>query len=131
MSYDDTLATDRDRARSLIGDTDESAELHSDEHIDAVLTEQGSLGMAVSYLAHELVVRYEQDPISFRDAGGEFNFSQRLTTWRLLATAYRTVITAQAAASVAAASSSPFSSVAVTYSGDSTTDEYGRSGRYC
>lgn len=94
MPYDDTLQTDRDRARSILGDTDDDHPLHSDDHIEAVLTAQGSLALGVSYLAHELVVRYEQDPVKFENAGGSYDFKERLTSWRLLATPYRAALAA-------------------------------------
>jgi hypothetical protein len=132
VSYDDTLATDLDRVRSILGDTDDTNELHSDEHIEAVLSARGSLPLAVSYLAHELVVWFEQEPVTFRDVAGEKNFSERLTTWRLLAAPYTAEITAQATAAAYAANTtaSPLSFVPATFTGSEATDEYGRSCRW-
>jgi hypothetical protein len=123
VSYDDTLATDLDRARSLIGDTTDP-ELHSDEHIDAVLTAQGSLGLAVSYLAWELVMRFANDPIKFTDVGGSYDYSHRIALWQVLAAPYQASLVTDATPS--SVSASPFSSVSVTYTGATDTDEYSR-----
>ena len=57
-NYNELLLTDRDRARSLLGDTEidpvEDA-LHSDEHIAAVLEQQDSFAAAVAWLAWSLI----------------------------------------------------------------------------
>lgn len=84
-SYNELLPTDMDRARALLGDSDDTAVLFSDEHINAVLTAQGSLYAGLAWLAFELVSRFEQDPVRFSNAAGSMDFSERLKTWRRLA----------------------------------------------
>lgn len=84
MSYDETLATDRDVARSLLGDT--ASVLLTDAHIDAVLTFKGSLNAAVAFLAGELVTRFAQQPTSISlPSGLSVSYAGRLSSWQALA----------------------------------------------
>lgn len=102
-TYDELLPTDLDRARSMTGDTTVEPEedaLHSDEHIEAVLTAEGSLAAAVAYLADELVARFAQEPVRMSDDGSTIDFSARIPVWQALATRMRATV---AAASEAAA----------------------------
>jgi hypothetical protein len=103
-SYNELLETDLDRARSMLGDTvvePASKALHSDEHITAVLTAEGSLTAAVAYLADELVTRFGQEPVRITDDGSTIDFSERIKAWRDLATRMRTAVAAVEAASAA------------------------------
>lgn len=93
-SYNELLPTDMDRARALLGDTDDSVVLFSDEHINAVLAAQGSLAAGLAWLAFELVTRFEQDPVKFTNAAGSMDFSERLKTWRRLAAPVLDTLTA-------------------------------------
>lgn len=84
-TYDETLPTDKDKARSLLGDTDvepDANALHSDEHITAVLALEGSLNAAVVYLAKELIAKYAQEPIKITEQGRTIDLSERLRAWR-------------------------------------------------
>jgi hypothetical protein len=64
MSYDATLATERDQVRMYLGDTsnDAATELVTDAHISAVLTLVGSVAAAVVVLARELLARFAAEP---------------------------------------------------------------------
>jgi hypothetical protein len=104
MSYNDALLTDLDRIRSIIGDTDEDTELHSDEHITAVLAAQGTVGLAAAYLAFELTMRFANDPIKFTNVGGSYDFSHRMALWQTLAAPYVATIVATASGGVSASS---------------------------
>lgn len=57
-SYDSTLATDRDKVRFEIQDTEESDQLFSDEEIDARLTSMGSVPATVLDLAKKLMMKF-------------------------------------------------------------------------
>lgn len=102
-TYNELLLTDVDRARSLLGDTTvEPAEdaLHSDEHIVAVLDQEGSLAGAVAYLADELVTRFAQEPVKITKDGRSLDYSARIPAWQALATRMRTAVAAAAASAV-------------------------------
>ena len=57
-TYDTSLGTTRDEVRLLIGDTDTTAQLFSDEEIAAVLASAGSPRAAAAELALNLSARY-------------------------------------------------------------------------
>lgn len=118
-TYDDTLSTDKDKARSQIGDTDITDALMSDEHIEAVLTWKGSVALAVAYLAQELIARFARDPIRMTDNGATTDMTENMRIWRQLAG------DAQAAASGGA-----LSFVTANYTGEATTDEFARPPNY-
>lgn len=61
MGYDDTLPTDKDKARAALGDTNDSAELLTDGHINAVLGLYGFNGGLV-FLANELTAFFGRKP---------------------------------------------------------------------
>jgi hypothetical protein len=87
MSYSDTLDTDLDKARALLGDTSNNAatELLTDDHIDAVLTLYAFNG-GVSFLARELASRYAQQPGSVSlPSGLSVSWAERVKTWLALA----------------------------------------------
>ncbi len=84
-SYNDALPTDTDKARSLLGDTDANDWLFSNEHIAAVLTQQGGLAKGVAYLANELVARFGRQPTRMSDQGTTVDYGERLAAWRAIA----------------------------------------------
>lgn len=114
-TYDETLSTDTDKARSRIGDTDVTDALMSDEHIDAVLAWRGSVDAAVVYLAQELVARFARNPIRMSDNGTSIDMSENMKVWRQIA---------GDAQSSAAGGALTF--VPATYTGDDTAGEFGR-----
>lgn len=123
-SWNDTLPTDRDRLRALIGDTAADAWLLSDSHLDAVLSLKGSLLAAVGFCCDELIARFAQQPVRTSSQGELIDFGERIAVWRQ--------ISAQAKAEVSAAGNatgSPFTFVPATY-GEPETDEYARLTRY-
>lgn len=84
MSYDDTLPTDLDKARALLGDT-ASTELLTDDHIEAVLALYAFNG-GVAFLAQELATRYAQKPGSVSlPSGLSVSWAERVKTWLALA----------------------------------------------
>ncbi len=90
MSYNDTLATDLDKARALIGDTSNDAnELLTDGHISAVLVLY-AFNAAVAFLATELATRFAQQPGSVSlPSGLSVSWATRVSTWLALATQMR------------------------------------------
>lgn len=86
-TYDDTLPTDKDRARAILGDTNTASALLSDEHITAVLALEGSVSAGAAALADELIARFARDPVRITTGGDTVDFSGRLTAWqRIVAT---------------------------------------------
>jgi hypothetical protein len=114
-TYNDTLPTDLDRARSLIGDTDMTNALMSDEHVEAVLGYKGSLNAAVAYLATELVARFAKSPIRKSATGISVDYTENLKLWRQIA--------GDATAQEAGGS---ISFIPANYTGDEPTDEFSR-----
>lgn len=88
QTYDDTLPSDRDKARSVLGITDVStAELAlvSDEYIDAVLVWKDGLDGAVAFIAASLASRYAQMPTSVSSSGKSVSWGERVRNWLALA----------------------------------------------
>jgi hypothetical protein len=85
VSYDPTLATDRDKVRALLGDT-AATELLADEHIDAVLAWKNDFNTSVAFLAQELESHFATQPSSVSlPSGLSVSFARR--TWaNLIAT---------------------------------------------
>ena len=81
-SYDDALPTDRDKIRAILGDTNSGDWLHTDSHIDAVLTWQASIDAAVAFLARELIARYASQPVRMSSEGQTRDYSDRLKSWQ-------------------------------------------------
>lgn len=119
-TYQDSLPSDRDRARATLGDTSASDWLHTDDHINAVLTWKGSLDAAVAFLAGELIARFAQEPVRKTAQGESLDYSDRLKSWQAI------VAKAEAAASVTSGVGG-IQMVAATYGGaNSTADEFSR-----
>lgn len=84
MSYDDTLPTDLDKARALLGDTS-STELLTDDHIEAVLALY-PFNSAVAFMAEGLAARFAQNPSSVAlPSGLSVSWSERVKYWKGLA----------------------------------------------
>jgi hypothetical protein len=114
-TYDDTLPTDRDKARSLIGDVNMDAPLMSDEHMDSVLSWQGSLQGAVAYLAQELIAKFSSSPIRKTAGNITVDYTENIKQWQLIV-----------AASQQQLSGGGLVFVPATYTGEALTDEWGR-----
>lgn len=86
FTYDDTLATARDRLRFALGDTVEAEALLQDATYEAALTRHGQdEAKAQSDLAAGLVARYSREPDRVRrDDGTEVSWKERLTAWRAM-----------------------------------------------
>src|SRR6476661_5671709 len=84
MAYDDTLPTDLDKARFLLGDTSAS-ELLTDDHIEAVLGLY-PFNSAVAFMAEGLAARFAQNPSSVSlPSGLSVAWSERVKQWKALA----------------------------------------------
>jgi predicted Rdx family selenoprotein len=109
VSFDSDLPTSLDRARALLGDTDEENELFDDDHYEAVLAQQASFDLAVAWLADELVALFAQEPDRVTlDDGTQAQWTERIGAWKALATRMRTT------AAVATANMTVPVSIAVT-----------------
>jgi hypothetical protein len=117
MSYDDTLPTDMDKARAVLQDIDTTAELLSDDHIEAVLAMFATFDLAIAFMADELAVRFAQKPGSVTLSSGlSVSWSYRVQQWQRIADNARKGVNATAGS---------MTIVPVTY-GASETDEYAR-----
>lgn len=84
MSFDPTLATDRDFARHVLGDTGTNAFL-PDETYDALLARFDLKG-AIQSAAGALVAKYQNAPDHISESGGvTLTWKQRLEAWKKLA----------------------------------------------
>jgi hypothetical protein len=84
MSYDDTLPTDKDYVRFVLGDT-ETAELLTDAQILAVLATM-TRNSTIAFLAQGLAARYAQNPDRVTlPSGLSVAWSERVKYWRDLA----------------------------------------------
>lgn len=91
MPYDDTLPTDLDYARFLLGDTsnDAATELLSDAHIEAVLS-RFTVNLAVGFMATGLAARFAQQPGSVSlPSGLSVSWAERVKYWKDLAAQMR------------------------------------------
>lgn len=80
MSYDSTLPTERDKVRTLIGDTDPSNEVLDDDHIDDVLAQQGTTARAAAWCAQEVKAILLQDPMKVKLSDGtSVDYQDRLS----------------------------------------------------
>jgi hypothetical protein len=111
-SYVETLPTDRDRARYLLGDTDVDPEenaLRTNEHYNAVLAAEATFEAAVILIANSLIAEFAQEPDTIRLVNGlSISFKERIKAWERLVTQLQTQQTtaANAATQVAASSDS-------------------------
>lgn len=81
-TYDELLPTNRDRARYLLGDTDVSNALRTDEHYDAVLAQHSSFEAAVKFIAEGLITEFAQQPDTVRLVSGlSISFKERIDAW--------------------------------------------------
>lgn len=86
-TYDETLPTEKDEARYLLGDTvvePESRALRSDEHINAVIAKKG-FELGVAFIAEGLIAEFGQQPVKLSDSGASLDFSARIPAWTTLA----------------------------------------------
>lgn len=91
MSYSDTLETNLDKVRALLGDTSNNpaTELLTDDHIDAVLALY-SFNPAVAFMAEGLAARFAQKVSSVGLPGGlSASWSERVKYWKGLAAQMR------------------------------------------
>lgn len=104
MSYDDTDLSDLNRARGALGDTsnDSTTELLTDDHIDAVLMEDG-YNLGVAKLAEELAAKYASKPGSVTlPSGLSVSWAYRVAQWNRVATQYRALAALDTAAELPA-----------------------------
>jgi hypothetical protein len=88
MSYNDTLPTDKDKARALLGDT-ATLELLTDGHMLAVLALYAFNG-GVAFMAEELAARFAQEPGDIGlPSGLRVSWRDRVSTWLALAAQMR------------------------------------------
>ena len=91
MPYSDTLESDLDKVRALLGDTSNVAatELLTDDHIEAMLALY-AFNVAVAYMATGLAARFAQDPSSVSlPSGLSVSWSERVKYWLSLAAQMR------------------------------------------
>lgn len=90
MSYDDTLPTDKDKARFLLGDTsnDATTELLSDSTVTSAITNYGYTS-GVAFLASGLATRFAQQPGSVSVGGKSVSWPDRVRRWVELAAQMR------------------------------------------
>lgn len=91
MSFSDTLDTQLDQARYLLGDTtnDPATELLTDDAVDAALTLYGYNG-GVAFMAEGLAARFAQKVSSVSLPGGlAASWSERVKYWLNLAVRMR------------------------------------------
>lgn len=91
MSFSDTLETQLDQARFLLGDTtnDPSTELLTDDHIDAVLALY-AFNPAVAFMAEGLAARFAQKVSSVGLPGGlSASWAERVKNWKDIAAQMR------------------------------------------
>lgn len=116
-TFDETLPTDKDRARAILGDTTMTDPLLTDAHISAVISLQGGLAAGVVFLAEELMARYARDPLRTTVEGVTVDYSANVALWRRVADRQQSTLSAAAA--------SGLSFVTADY-GAPATDEYAR-----
>lgn len=117
-SYADTLPTDKDVVRAMLGDTDVAAPLLSDPHILAVLGVEGSVAAAAAFLAEELAARFAAQPVRVTGEGTTIDYTGRIEGWQRLALRLR--------AAVPTADGGGLTGVSVTYRTAAAADEYSR-----
>ncbi len=87
MTFDPALATDRDKARSLLWDVDDAAPLREDITYDALLTSKG-FAYCVAFLAQSFRSEYSRRVDSVSVAGVAVSWHARDAAWKDLAARY-------------------------------------------
>jgi hypothetical protein len=85
-TYDNTLATTKDKIRFRMGDTDTVDALLQDEEIAAALNLTATEDAAVAFLANGLIQRYSRDPIKVTADGVTMDFSAKIEAWQRMVT---------------------------------------------
>ncbi len=116
-TYDEELPDDRDKVRVIIGDTDVSDALMSDEHIDAVLGLEGGVAAASVFLLDELIARYSHDPMKVERGGLVMDFTKRLEWWAKMRERQQAIVDSDAGTSA-------WSSIPRTLANTVARDEY-------
>ena len=80
-TFDPALSNPRDSVRLLLGDTDTTAALLDDSTIDAMLAAH-PYRAAVCLLAQGLIVRFGQEPDSFKAGTVSISWGARITAWQ-------------------------------------------------
>jgi hypothetical protein len=83
-SYDASLASDKDKVRLYIGDTDTNSQLVTDEAIEQMLADFGSVHLAAAALADGLAARFSRTSNITID-GASFSGGSRAAEYRALA----------------------------------------------
>ena len=87
-TFDNTLPTELDQMRFMVGDVDVAAALEQDETYASALALHGfKLGTAA--IAEALAARYAQRPDSISSEDGSLSWRERVKTWLALATRLR------------------------------------------
>lgn len=87
-SYDDTLATDKDKVRFFIGDIDTNDKLISDEGIEAMIEAFGNLYDAAAAIADSIAGQFARSS-SLSIDGFSIRSSERANEFRALAASLR------------------------------------------
>lgn len=88
-TYDSDLATDRDKFRFMLDDTDTNTMQFSDEEIAGLLTLYGTVNLAAAAAAERLAARFAAKPDISID-GATFGYAQKAEQYRALAKSLRT-----------------------------------------
>lgn len=88
-SLDESLPTAKDRVRVLVGDTDATDPLISDEGIAVFLSggalEQTSERLAAAEVATAIAAKFARRPLSMKEGGGEVNWGVMVNRYTELA----------------------------------------------
>jgi hypothetical protein len=93
-TFDETLPTDRDRLRFLLGDTDVVLNpLLQDETYDATLSQSSDWRLAGAALAEGLASKFAQEPDSVSIPGDvSVSWRSRVENWVRLASGWRAAV---------------------------------------
>lgn len=87
-TFDEGLALSKDKVRSLIGDTDTTDQILSDEQINLALKQTASLFSAAALACEMAASKFARD-VSIQIDGFSESASHRVTNYRELATTFR------------------------------------------
>jgi hypothetical protein len=83
FSYDEELTDDLSKARHVLGDTDSTAPLLSDETIEAVIGMYTPLAIGIAFLADGLAAKHARKPTSVGlPSGLRAEWAERVKYWR-------------------------------------------------